>query len=389
MKDIFICYPKRTAIGSFQGSLSSLTAIELGVKVVEEITKDFDKSLFEQIIAGCVLTAGLGQAPARQVAIKSGLDLSIDALTINKVCSSGLKAVMLAAEQILLGKAQAVIAGGMESMSNCPYILPKLRTGGRLGHVEAIDLLIHDGLWDVYNNFHMGNCAELCASEFGFSREEQDEFAKLSYTRAIDSINSGLFCDEIVPIEIKNKRESLIISSDEEPLRGKIDKFSTLNPAFKKDGTVTAANASSINDGASFMIVCSENFLKRNKLEPIARIVSQATYSADPERFTTAPIGAINKLLDKSQVKIEEIDLFEVNEAFSVVALACQKQLNLPQAKLNIRGGSVSLGHPIGASGARILCTLLYALKAEKKKTGVAAICNGGGEATALLVESC
>lgn len=389
MRDVFICKPKRTAIGSFQGALAAVSAVDLGVTVVKEILASLNLApdSIDEVIVGSVLTAGQGQAPARQVAIKAGLSKSVQAMTINKVCSSGLKAVMLAANSVQLGQSEAVIAGGMESMSQAPYLLPSLRTGARLGHSEAEDSIIRDGLWDVYNDFHMGNCAEMCAAKFALSREEQDKFAVESYSRANRAIAELYFKDEIVPV-VRNGKTELKVEIDEEPGRAKLEKIPSLKPVFKTDGTVTAANASSINDGASAMLVCSESYLKKHSLQPMARIVSQAWAAGEPAWFTTAPVSAVESLLNKTGKKISEIDLFEINEAFSAVALACMKELKIDASKLNVNGGAVALGHPIGASGARILTTLIYSLWRLKKKQGVAAICNGGGEATAVLVEA-
>ncbi len=388
-KAIFIVSPLRTPIGSFSGALAACSAPELGQNVVKEILKQTSvpAEAIAEVIMGCVLTAGIGQAPARQVALGAGLPKETQCSTINKVCSSGLYAVMLAARNVELGIAEAIIAGGMESMSNAPYLLPALRSGARLGHTEAFDSIVFDGLWDPYNNYHMGNAAELCAKDCNLSREAQDEFAIESYRRANEAIANGYFKDEIVPVTIQSRKGESIVDSDEEPGRGKVDKVSGLKPAFKKDGTVTAANASSINDGASGMLICSENFVKKHKLTPIAKLVAQGWYGQEPEWFTTAPIGATEQVLKTAGKKIADVDLFELNEAFSAVALACSAKLKIPADKLNINGGAVALGHPIGASGARILTTLLHALKRTGGNTGIAAICNGGGEATSVLVE--
>jgi acetyl-CoA C-acetyltransferase len=391
MKDqaIYLCSPKRTAIGSLAGALSDVPVTELGANVLAasiSATK-LPAQKIEEVILGCILTSGTGQAPARQAAIKAGLPNSVQALTINKVCSSGLKAVMMAATNIQAGLTNCALAGGMENMTHSPYLLPSMRQGARLGNTEALDSMIFDALWDPYNNFHMGNCAELCAKEFKFSREAQDTFALESYRRAQQAITAGIFKDEITPVVIKNKKGNVTFEIDEEPGKLKADKVSELRPAFQKDGTVTAANASSINDGAAAMVVCSEKFLKEYNLTPIARIVAQSWYAQAPEWFTTAPIGAIESVLAKAGKKVADIDLFEVNEAFSAVALAVASKLNIDQKKLNIYGGAVALGHPVGASGARILTTLCYALKRNNLNLGVAAICNGGGEATSILIE--
>ncbi len=386
---VYICAPKRSPIGSFQGALSRVSAPELAAEVIRAVLKSagVPETEISEVILGCVVTAGMGQAPARQAALKAGLPVTVQALTVNKVCSSGLKAVMLAADSIQLERSEAVVAGGMESMSQAPYTLPCLRSGARLNHTQALDTIVKDGLWDVYNDFHMGNAAELCAREYGISREAQDTFAVESYSRAQKAITQGLFRDEIHPIRIADGKNETFVDTDEEPSRVKLEKIPQLKPVFQKDGTVTAANASSINDGAAAMIVCSEAFVQRHELVPLARIVEQGWSAQTPEWFTTAPIGAVDRLLKRANNRIEDIDLFEINEAFAVVALACASGLKIDAKKLNVNGGAVALGHPIGASGARILTTLLYALKRIKQKTGVVAICNGGGEATALLVE--
>jgi acetyl-CoA C-acetyltransferase len=384
---VYLCTPKRSAIGSFQGTLSSLAAPAIGSEVVRAIIAEskLDPDAVDQVIMGCVLTAGLGQAPARQVALRAGLPQKVQALTVNKVCSSGLKAVILAAQEILLGNAEIIVAGGIENMSQAPYLLPKLRAGARLGNVEAVDSITHDGLWEVYNNFHMGSCAELCAKRYEISREDQDRFTRLSYERALKSISEGVFKEEIVPIAIKSGKTESIFEVDEEPGKLKLEKLPDLKPVFEKDGTVTAANASSLSDGAAAMIVASAEAVKKYSLQPIARIVGANSHSQEPEWFTTAPVEAVKKLLAEEK---EQIDLFEINEAFAAVALACGNLLNIPEERLNVGGGAVALGHPIGASGARILVTLLHHLKRLKLKRGVAAICNGGGEATALLLEA-
>lgn len=387
---VYICSARRTAIGSFGGSLASVPTPELGAKVISAVLREskIKAELIEGLIMGCVLQANLGQAPARQAALGAGLPSSVQALTVNKVCSSGLKAVMLASNEIELGSANAIIAGGMENMSRAPYYMEALRNGARLGHTQAQDSIIKDGLWDPYSNQHMGNCAELCASEHQISREQQDQFCLQSYDRALKAVKEGLFSAEIEAIKIKVGKTENEVNSDEEPGKLKRDKVTELKPVFDKAGTVTAANASSINDGAAAMLVCSESFVKKHNLTPLARIVAQGWHAQAPEWFTTAPIGAIENLLRVTKREVSAIDLFEINEAFSVVALAIQNALKIPDDKLNIHGGAVALGHPIGASGARILTTLVHSLKRYNLKSGVAAICNGGGEATAMLVES-
>jgi acetyl-CoA C-acetyltransferase len=336
---------------------------------------------------GNVLTAGVGQAPARQASIGAGIPNTVGATTINKVCGSGLMAVHLASQSIRLGDAEICVAGGMESMSNAPYLVPGARSGLKYGNANLIDAMIHDGLWDVYNNMHMGSCAELCAKERKISREAQDKFTIESYQRALQSAAQKYFEAEIVPIEIKSKKGSTIIKDDEEPTRFQPEKIPTLKPAFQENGTVTAANASSINDGAAALILTNETTAKKNGCEILGRIRGFSGAAMAPEWFTVAPSQAINNLLRKVDLKPSDIDLYEINEAFAVVSLAVATEVGIDLSKVNIRGGAVALGHPIGASGARILVTLLHALKQTGGKRGVAAICLGGGEAVAMLVE--
>ncbi len=389
MKDVVIVSAVRTAIGTFQGSLSSVPAPRLGARVIEEALKKAGvaKDAVDEVIMGNVLTAGEGQAPARQAALFAGVPESVTCMTINKVCGSGLKAVMLAAQAIQCGDADVVVAGGMESMSNVPYLLEKARTGYRMGHGQLVDGMIKDGLWDVYNDFHMGNAAELCAKECNIPRESQDAFAKQSFERALKAQTDGAFKEEIVPVTIKDKKGELLITEDEGPKKANFEKMVTLKPAFQKDGTVTAANASSINDGAAALVVMSMEKAKSLGLRPLVRIVAQASSARKPEWFTTAPIDAIGKVLKKADLKLTDIDLFEINEAFAVVSLAAANELNIPQDKLNVHGGAIALGHPIGASGARILTTLIHAMGRHQRKRGMAAICIGGGEASAVIVE--
>jgi len=390
MEEVFILSAVRTPIGSFQGGLSSKSAPQLGaIAVKEAVNKAGVKPEdISEVILGCVLPAGIGQAPARQAAIYAGLPVSVPCMTINKVCGSGLKSVMLAAQAIMTGDADIVVAGGMESMSNVPYYLDKARTGYRMGNGKIIDGMVNDGLWDVYNNFHMGNAAELCSRELKISREEQDEFAKNSYIKTNNAIKNGIFKNEIVPVEVKTKKETVLISDDEEPGKSNIEKGMKLNPAFEKDGTVTAFNSSKINDGASALVIISGKKMKELGLKPLAKIIAQASFAQKPEWFTTAPAYAIEKVCEKANMKIEDIDLFEVNEAFAVQALSVIKTLNLDVNKININGGAVALGHPIGASGARILTTLVHAFKNNNSKYGLATLCIGGGEASALIVEN-
>jgi acetyl-CoA C-acetyltransferase len=379
----------RTPIGAFMGSLSALSAPRLGAIAIEEAVRraGIKKSDVQEAIMGNVLTAGVGQAPARQAAIYAGLPESVECMTINKVCGSGLKAVMLAAQAIQLGDAEVVVAGGMESMSNAPYLLPKARDGFRMGNAEVVDSMIADGLWDVYNNFHMGNAGELCAKECGVPREAQDEFSIQSYQRAQAAWKGGNFAEEVVPATIASKKGDTRVEQDEEPFKAKFDKIPQLKPAFQKDGTITAANASKINDGAAALVVMSAERAKSLGVKPLARIVKFASSAKKPEWFTTAPVDVIPKVLSRAGLKQDDIDLFEINEAFAVVTLAANKMLGLDNAKVNVNGGAVALGHPIGASGARILVTLLHALKQRDKQRGMAAICIGGGEAAGLIVE--
>ncbi|MGE5479603.1 MAG: thiolase family protein [Chloroflexota bacterium] len=380
----------RTPIGSFMGSLSSLSAPQLGsiaIRAAIERARVSPESI-DEVFMGNVLTAGVGQAPARQAAIYAGLPHSVPCTTINKVCGSGLKAVQLADLAIRAGEAALVVAGGQESMSSAPYLLAKARSGYRLGNGELIDSMVADGLWDVYNKFHMGSAGELCAEECNFTREAQDEFAIESYKRALAAAENGWFDAEIVPVEISDRKGKALVTRDEEPLKANFEKFASLKPAFKEGGTITAANASSINDGAAALVIASEEYAASRGLKPLARIIAQGGHAQAPERFTTAPAAAIGKILKKANLTVEDIDLFEVNEAFSVVAMHSMREAGIPADKLNVCGGAVSLGHPIGASGARILTTLLYSLLRLGKKRGLATLCIGGGEANAVIIET-
>lgn len=384
MKTAVIYSAKRTPIGSFMGSLSSISAAQLGAMTTKEslAQSGVKADQVDEAIIGCVLPAGQGQAPARQVSVYAGLPKSTRAMTVNKVCGSGLKTVSLAADRIALEKAQFVVAGGIENMSQAPYYLPKAREGFRMGNAQAIDGMIHDGLWDCYNNFHMGNAAELCAKEYSFTREAQDQYAIESYELAIKSGDSGLFKEEMVPVVIEDRKGKVVVDMDEEPSKVKFDKIPGLRPAFDKSGTITAANASSINDGAAILIVGAEG---ASSQKPLARIVHTTEFAQEPEWFTTAPVFAIKQLLKEAGLGVGDITSFEINEAFAVVAMAAQKELEIPRHRLNPRGGAVALGHPIGASGARLLTTLIYSLKPKEK--GVVSLCIGGGEAIAMLVE--
>jgi len=379
----------RTPIGAFMGGLSALSAPQLGSIAIKEAVKRANISNDDicEVIMGNVLQGGVGQAPARQAAIYAGLPKSVPCMTINKVCGSGLKSVMLADQAIRCGDAEIVVAGGQESMTNAPYFLKGARNGYRMGNGELFDMMIHDGLWDVYKQIHMGMAGELCSSECNISREQQDEFAKMSYQRALDAQKNGWFDDEIVSVEIQDRKGTITISKDEEPEKVNFDKISALKPVFKKDGVITAANASSIDDGASALVVASNEKAETLGLKPVARIISHESFAQEPDWFTTAPPQAIIKACKKAGLKIDDIDLFEVNEAFSVVPIVVHRELNVPYEKINVHGGAVALGHPIGASGARILTTLLYSLKRYNKKYGLATLCIGGGEASALIVE--
>jgi len=389
MKKVVIVSAKRTAIGSFQGVFSDTPATTLGSYVIKAVMEDvkLNAELVDEVIMGIVLPAGLGQAPARQAAIYSGLPNSTECLTINKMCGSGLKAVMLAHQAIQLGDADIIVAGGMENMTLAPYLLPKARAGYRMGNGDIIDSMVYDGLWDIYNNFHMGSCAEACARDFKFTREELDEFAVESYKRTLKAQEDGLFKDEILPITLKSRKGEVVVDTDEEPSKVKFDKISSLRPAFEKDGVVTAANASKINDGAAALLVMSEDKAKELGLKPIAEIIAQASAAKAPIEFTTAPADAIQKVLKKANMTKNDINLFEINEAFAVVSLAVNKILDLDISKVNVNGGAIALGHPIGASGARILTTLLHQMKRQKAEFGLASLCIGGGEASAVIVK--
>jgi acetyl-CoA C-acetyltransferase len=379
----------RTPIGAFMGSLSSFSAPQLGSFVIKEAVNraGINSDEINEVIMGNVLTGGIGQAPARQASIYAGLPKSVQCMTINKVCGSGLKSVMLADQAIKCGDAELIVAGGQESMSNAPYILFKARTGYRMGNGELVDSMIHDGLWDVYNQIHMGMAGELCSTEYKISRQEQDEYAAMSYKRAQDAQANGWFKDEIVPVEIADRKGTIIVDTDEEPAKVKFEKIPELKPVFKKDGAVTAANASSIDDGAAALVVTSEEKAASIGAKPLARIIAHVSHAQEPDWFTTAPASAIQKAISKAGMSLSDIDLFEVNEAFSVVPMVTKQLAGVPYEKMNIHGGAVSLGHPIGASGARILTTLIYALKRTGGKYGLASLCIGGGEANALIIE--
>lgn len=391
MRDVVIVGAARTPIGSFMGSLSTIPAPRLGAVAIAEALRRAGVSgeKVDEVLMGCVLQAGIGQAPARQAAIFAGLPERVPCTTVHKVCGSGLKTVMMAAQAVRAGDAECVVAGGMENMSLAPYALEAARAGYRMGHGQVVDLMIKDGLWDPYHDFHMGMAGEKCAAERGISREAQDAYAAESYRRAQAAIAEGRFRDEIVPVTIPQKKgDPVVVDTDEEPGRGRIDKIPTLKPAFLKDGTVTAANASSINDGAAAVVVMSREAAEAAGAKPLARVVAYAQHAQDPAWFTTAPAYAIQALLAKTGLGKDDVDLYEINEAFAVVSLAVNDILGLDPARVNVNGGAVALGHPIGASGARVLTTLLYAMKARGARRGVASLCIGGGEAVAMLVET-
>jgi len=388
--DIVIVGACRTPVGSFGGALSSVSAPQLGALVIGEALRRarIKPEHVDEVNMGAVLTAGLGQAPARQAAIFAGLPTSVECMTVNKVCGSGLKSIMLGVQSLRLGDANIVAAGGMESMSNVPYYLEKARTGYRMGHGQVTDGMIKDGLWDVYDDFHMGDAAEQCAVSCNIPRADQDTFAVESYNRALTAQKSGYFRDEIVPVSIPQKSgDPVIVAEDEEPKKVKFEKIPSLRPAFKKDGTITAANASKINDGAAAVVMTTAETAAKLGCTPLARIVAYGSAARKPAEFTIAPADIIQKILSKSSLAKENIDLFEINEAFAVVTLAVNKMLGLDPARVNVHGGAVALGHPIGASGARILVTLLYAMKQRNVKRGLAAICIGGGEASGMIIE--
>ena len=389
-REVVIVSAARTPVGSFLGSLSSLTAPQLGATAIKAALEraGLDPKKVDEVFMGCVLQAGVGQAPARQAALFGGLPDTVPCTTVNKVCGSGLKSIASGAQAIALGDADVVVAGGMESMSNAPYLSHALRTGARMGNVEFKDAMILDGLWDVYDQVHMGNCAELCADTYKISRATQDEFAVESTQRAIRAQKEGAFKAEIVPVQIPQKKgDPISVAEDEGPKKAMPEKIPGLKPAFRKDGTVTAANASSINDGAAAVVLMSAERAKAEGKTPLARIIGHTSAARKPAEFTVAPADAIKKLMEKVKMSVNDVDLWEINEAFAVVAIANNQLLKLDPAKVNVRGGAVVLGHPIGASGARLMVTLLYAMKDLNKRRGVASLCIGGGEGIAMMVE--
>ena len=390
MTSAYIVDGIRTALGSFQGGLSTVPAGELGAAVLKGLVErtGVKGAQIDEVMMGNVLLGGQGQAPGRQACLFAGLPNSIPCVTLAKVCGSGLRTVMMAAASVKAKDAELILAGGMENMSLAPYALPKARTGYRMGNGQLVDLMVNDGLWDVYNNCHMGVAAELCATEKCITREEQDEFAIASYKKALAAIEAGDFKREIVPVKVPGRRGAVtVFDQDEEPFRSKLDKIPSLRPAFQKDGTVTAANASSINDGAAAVMVASEDKCSELGLTPKFRIVGYAGHAQEPEWFTTAPAYAIKKVWEKTGLTDADIDLYEINEAFSVVSLIVNRMCELDPAKINIRGGAAALGHPIGASGARILVTLMHAMEDTGARRGLASLCIGGGEAVAMIIE--
>ena len=391
ISEVYLSGGARTAIGGFCGAFESTPAPALGSAVVKAALarSGIPAEAVDEVIFGNVIGAGLGQNVARQAAIGAGLSPSIGATTVSKVCGSGLKAVMLAAQAIQCGDASVVVAGGTENMSRAPYLLEMARSGYRMGNGELIDSMIKDGLWDVYNNVHMGTCGDRCAQKYGFSRQQQDDYAVASFQRALAAAANGVFAKEIEPVQVKAGREVITVAEDETPKKFNEEKLRKLRAAFGEKGTITAGNASSINDGAAALVVVSAEKSKALGLKPQARILGYATYSREPEWFTLAPIGAIARLLQDLSLQANDVDLFEINEAFAVVPMATMKELDIPHEKINVHGGAIALGHPIGASGARTLVTLLNAMKQRGARLGVDALCIGGGEAVAMAVELC
>jgi acetyl-CoA C-acetyltransferase len=386
---VVILAARRTPVGAFQGALTAVTAPQLGAVAIKAALADsgLAATQVDEVIMGCVLSAGVGQAPARQAALGAGLPSSVPSTTINKMCGSAMRAVMLGADQILAGTAQVVVAGGIESMTNAPYLLPKARAGYRMGHQEVLDHMFFDGLQSPWDGKLMGCFADNTAEKYGFTRQAQDDFAAESVRRALSAVNKGDFKAEVAPVTAKTRKGETIVDQDETPFTLDIAKIPTLKPAFKKDGTVTAASSSGISDGAAALVLARESFALSKSLKPLARILGYVSFAREPEWFTLAPVGAIQKLLDQLKWQAKDVDLYEINEAFATVPMAAMKDLSLDHAKVNVNGGACALGHPIGATGARILTTLLYALKARGKKRGIASLCIGGGEATAIAIE--
>jgi acetyl-CoA C-acetyltransferase len=388
-QDVYIVSARRTPIGAFQGALSALTAPQLGAAAARAAIDDSGLGVdrIEETILGCVLMAGIGQAPARQAALGAGVPNSVPATTINKMCGSALKALMLASEQIRAGSAHAILAGGIESMTNAPYLIPKARSGLRMGHAQLLDHMFFDGLQSPFDGNMMGHFADETAKQYGFTREQQDQFAAESVRRALVAVENGHFEAEIAPVTIKDRKGERVIAKDETPFTLDIAKIPTLRPAFNKDGTVTAASSSSISDGAAAAMLASASLVREANLTPLARVVAYSSYAQEPEWFTTAPVGAIRNVLDRAGWTAGDVDLYEINEAFACVTMAAIHDLKLDHAQVNVNGGACALGHPIGATGARIMTTLLHALKRRGLKRGIASLCIGGGEATAMAVE--
>ena len=391
MNEVFIVEARRTPFGSFGGALSDISAPDLASQVISDLLRrsQIPTTAIDEVIAGQVLQGGCGQAPARQAMRKAGLPDSVHAMTINKVCGSGLKAIMLAADTIRLGDAICVIAGGMESMSLAPYALPTLRTGQRMGHAQALDLMVYDALQDPYSGRHMGEITETWVERHGFTREDQDQYAARSYRLAQAAVAAGTFTDELTPVVKSSRKGDVTIDQDEEPGRGSVEKLPALRSAFKKEGTITAGNASTINDGAAFVLACSRQAMDDHNLKPIARLVASATNSIAPDDFAEAPIGAIQKAVARAGLTLADIDLFEINEAFSAVPLVAIRELGIAADKVNVNGGAVAIGHPVGASGARLAVTLIRELQARQQRYGIASLCIGGGEAVAAVFERC
>jgi len=388
-ESIVLLSARRTPIGAFQGVFAQATAPTLGAAALAGAVQSSGLTAadIQEVIMGCVLPAGVGQAPARQAAIGAGIPKSVPSTTINKMCGSGMKAVMMAIDQLRAGEAQVVAAGGLESMTNAPYLLPKARSGYRMGHGELLDHMFTDGLQSPWDGQMMGAFAENTAVRYGFTRAEQDAFAATSVTRALTAIENGSFLAEITPVTVKTRKGETLIERDETPFTCDLSKIPQLKPAFRKDGTVTAASSSSISDGAAAVVLATESFAKSRGLKPLARIVAQASHAQEPEWFTTAPVGAIQKVLERAGWKASDVDLYEVNEAFAAVAMAAAKDIGIPSDKLNVHGGACALGHPVGATGARIIATLAHALVRYNGRRGIAALCIGGGEATAIAIE--
>ncbi len=389
MRDVVILSAARTPIGSFSGSLASIPAPRLGAVAIGEALRraKVEPGRVDEVLMGNVVSAGLGQAPARQAAIYAGIPESVGATTVNKVCGSGMKAILLGAHAIQVGAADCIVAGGMESMSGTPYLLPKARTGYRMGHAELVDSMILDGLWDVYSNLSMGVCGEMCAAKFGLTREQQDTYAAQSYSRTWAAQKAGKFKAEIVPVEVAGKGGTTLVEEDEDPKRGNLEKLPRLKPAFKADGTITAGNAPSVNDGAAALVLMAADRAAALGLTPLARIGAAGHYATAPEWFTVTPGHAILDALKRAALKPADIDLYEINEAFAAVALAAIQVAGLDPTRVNVHGGAVALGHPIGATGARLVVTLLHALQDRGGRRGVAALCLGGGEGMALVIE--